>query len=331
MRISSTSAVCKRAFTLIELLVVIAIIATLIGLLVPAVQKVREAADRTKCQNNMRQLGLAVHNYVSARKKMPRMFSPDTMFGSGMGNTHDYGSLHYFLLPYLEEEDLFNTGENAPPNCSAAVGSQIVPLFICPSDASLNSNLARGAGNVAFGSTNYAGNLWVFDPTASNTLNVAMPKGTTKTVMFAERYKYCGPPQFPISFAQPGPRAFAQLAPTAFAQSAAGWAQPAWAMHPSYDPTNGPLDTPTFGWNEFTWAKGFGSSSWFPNFSDSQRGFQIRPQYCDASITQSAHTGLMNIVLGDGSVRGVTPEVSSGTWVIACTPNGGSLPSDWND
>src|SRR5262249_36698480 len=149
----------KRVFTLIELLVVIAIIATLIGLLVPAVQKVREAADRTKCQNNMRQLGLAVHNYVSARKRMPHMFSPDTIFGSGMGNSRDYGSLHYFLLPYLEEEDLFNTGEASPPNCSAAVGSQIVPLFICPSDASLNSNLARGAGNVPFGSTNYVGNL----------------------------------------------------------------------------------------------------------------------------------------------------------------------------
>jgi prepilin-type N-terminal cleavage/methylation domain-containing protein len=296
----------KRAFTLIELLVVIAIIATLIGLLVPAVQRAREAADRTQCQNNIRQLAIGVHNFASATKKTPRMFSPDTVFGSNFGNASNYGSLHFFLLPYVEQEPLYNTAEASPPKCSAAVGAQILSVFICPSDSSLGTGLARGAGGVSFGSTNYAGNLWVFDPTTATKLTASMPKGLSTTVIFAERFQHCGDP------------------------GATNFSEPAWAMHPSYDPATGPLDTPTFGWNDFSQARYQTASTSFPNFSDATGGFQIKPKYCDRFITQGAHTGVMNIALGDGSVRGVTDGVSTPTWVIACTPTGGAaLPSDW--
>src|SRR5436305_329857 len=89
----------RTAFTLIELLVVIAIIAILIALLVPAVQKVREAAARTQCANNLKQIGLAIHGYHDTNKWLPT--------GVQAGSGKNYLSFHVFILPYLEQQDLF--------------------------------------------------------------------------------------------------------------------------------------------------------------------------------------------------------------------------------
>src|SRR2546426_5602677 len=90
---------CRRAFTLIELLVVIAIIAVLIGLLLPAVQKVREAANRAKCQNNLKQLGIATHNYASTYQ--------DKLPGASCSVAGVPGNILYWLLPYVEQDALF--------------------------------------------------------------------------------------------------------------------------------------------------------------------------------------------------------------------------------
>jgi prepilin-type N-terminal cleavage/methylation domain-containing protein/prepilin-type processing-associated H-X9-DG protein len=138
----------QRGFTLIELLVVIAIIGVLVGMLLPAVQKAREAAARAQCTNNLKQMGIALHVFHDAYKHFPdagegtnfTTAPPSTLFdtpGQFNGSVGGY-SVFTYLLPYMEQEEIFTqinmtTYYNADPN-SIAAAKMVVPTFLCPSN-----------------------------------------------------------------------------------------------------------------------------------------------------------------------------------------------------
>ena len=127
----------RTAFTLVELLVVIAIVAVLIGLLLPAVQKIREAAARLQCQNNLKQIGLALHNYHDGNLSLPPGYLAVPPYADGATDTTPGWAWSVFLLPYLEQEPLSSSirfdlpvehAQNAP-----AVQT-LVKDYLCPSD-----------------------------------------------------------------------------------------------------------------------------------------------------------------------------------------------------
>jgi prepilin-type N-terminal cleavage/methylation domain-containing protein/prepilin-type processing-associated H-X9-DG protein len=149
----------RSGFTLVELLVVIAIIAILIGLLVPAVQKVREAAARTKCTNNLKQIVLGAHNYESNYKTLPPSSSPVPVVNGVITGT-SRGSWLAIILPFLEQGNKYNQFDFTQDVNTAAVNaparSTDIPVYLCPSDPSNSKFLLTRDG---YGRTNYYGNM----------------------------------------------------------------------------------------------------------------------------------------------------------------------------
>ena len=186
----------KNGFTLVELLVVIAIIGILIGMLLPAVQSVREAARRTRCQNNLRQLGLACLNYDSARQHLPPGVTDDD---SNLIDANHAGFV--FLLPFIEQANLFDqfdltTDWKSPIN--APLATEVIPGLHCPSNAESEvgenetgafagaaTDYAFSKGSTAYLSASAETQNGMFDVNSDRKL-AAVTDGLSNTMMLGE-------------------------------------------------------------------------------------------------------------------------------------------------
>jgi prepilin-type N-terminal cleavage/methylation domain-containing protein/prepilin-type processing-associated H-X9-DG protein len=182
----------RRGFTLIELLVVIAIIAILIGLLLPAVQKVREAAARAQCSNHLKQLALATQNYHDTHKRFP---SSDPQKPDGTPPTYSFNPTHFMsVASFVEQDNLYKQYLDKP---TAEVKGAVVAIFLCPSDLT-PATYKFGNPPVDYAVTSYGGNAGTGSSALSSLNGIFFGQskirmrdvidGTSNTLFYGERF-----------------------------------------------------------------------------------------------------------------------------------------------
>jgi prepilin-type N-terminal cleavage/methylation domain-containing protein len=286
----------RRGFTLIELLVVIAIIAILIGLLLPAVQKVREAAARTKCLNNLKQVALAAQMAHDAHGTLPPMWG---QYGSGIG------TLFFHMMDYIEQGNQYRQcpkvngiyDSRADPTGNTGLGQQI-NIYVCPTDYNLDQVTAIG-----WMGASYAGNFQVFGTAPNPDLTGqthSSPSSVLTTTGGTIVPLWNGRAMIPASF--PDGTSSTILFAEKMAVVALRWdflddAQPVFAA----------------------WVTGTASM------------FQINPAPFSRTnlVAQGPHTAGLAVAMADGSSRILNPSLAPSTWWALCTPAKGDLPGDY--
>lgn len=332
----------RRGFTLVELLVVIAIIGILVGLLLPAVQAAREAARRMSCGNNLKQIGLATHNYESAIKRLP----PSGCINPASTNNGSW-SIHGRLLPYLEQSNLYDQIDLSISWSSQPIISRFrVPVYVCPSDPKgdqLRDTSATGSNSGIFlYPTTYGfnfGTWFVFDPVSRNggdgitfpnaKMSMAsVTDGTSNTLLAAEVHAWAaytrngGPPttNVPMNVADALAAVASglgdRLLPEGYGTGHTEWAN-SHCHHSGFTTTLTPNTNVPYVFNSITYKN--------CDFNSRQEGSSTtRPSYA-VLTARSYHTGIVNVALLDGSVRGVSNTIDLATWRAMGTRAGGEV------
>jgi len=287
-----------RGFTLIELLVVISIIAILIGLLLPAIQKVREAAARTTCLNNIgKNIGLAAFNYQVARKGNMATFEGKVI-----------QSPFIAILPFLEQDTVYKNIQTAG---TGAANSPHVPVYQCPSD---RTYVITGTGTTMapnnYGMISYGANYQVFGNPKPH-IDRSFGHGTSSTILFAEKYAAYGSGATSVPWAA---TATPTMAGNVYAWNRNDVPNAAMATAPKLD------YAPAFGYT----AAGPDSSP----ANGTEKGwplttlFDDKPYFAVCGVAASPHTAAgINVAMGDGSARSIAPEVDSTIWSLLLAAN----------